>query len=352
MSTLNSLIGIGGTFATSAYNNFKAERMQERARQENFFYNERAAENANKRWQDNYEKYFTPSSQVRMLKEAGLSPSLMLAGGAAGGGGTAPSPQGGGAQGLQNNYFPASAIEAAQIANLAADTKQKEAVTENTERDTITKELQNFITQNTIPDTIEGIKQEVINLKADLQKTISETQGIDWKNAFNLITQDEQVQQLINKNAELTARVAELEARKDVHNADIALKEQERQNLIQKCKNMQEEITQKYIELDIYRDEQMAQEAWFEEQAYIMLKDFNLKQDMFDFEIGEKWEFEKYKVGKQISLAGWKLGLDFGASMLQNVTDLVGSKQAGMVKKEIKQMDINQKNKPRTSNNL
>ena len=113
---------------------------------------------------------------------------------------------------------------------------------------------------------------------------------------------------------------------------------------------MQEENTQKYIELDIYRDEQMAQEAWFEEQAYIMLKDFNLKQDMFDFESGEKWEFEKYKVGKQIDLAGWKLGLDFAASMLQNVTDLVGSKQAGMVKKEIKQMDINQKNKPRTSN--
>lgn len=340
-------INAGSSIANTLINQAYAERNRDR----NFYWNDKAAVYADRRQRAQYFDLYSPQAMMEQYAAAGLSPSMMMSGGQSAVGQS--SAQGNQSQGIQGPYPTAQVFDpltAAQIANINADTKVKEEEASNIGEDTITKALDNFITSSTIPDTVERIKQEVFNLKADFNKTLSETSAIDWKNAFNLITQDLQVQELMNRNAELAAKVAELEARTQVHNADITLKEQERLNLIQKCKNMQEEITQKYIELDIYSDEQHAQEAWYEEQAFIMMKDFNLKQDMFNFESGEKFEFEKFKVGKQIQLAGWKLGLDFGSAMLQNVTNLVGTKQMGAVQKELKQMDINEARRPKTTN--
>lgn len=64
----------------------------------NYKYNEMAADNADKRQRALYEDYLSYKAQVRMMRDAGLSPALMY-GGAGAGAGSMPSGASGGASG-------------------------------------------------------------------------------------------------------------------------------------------------------------------------------------------------------------------------------------------------------------
>ena len=124
LSGINNLLGLG----IGNYN-----------REENYYYSERQAENADKRTRALYADLYSPQALMQQYKKAGLSPSLMF-GGTPGQGGMS------GAQGasaaVQTPYMPMSLLEAAQIKQLEAETEKTKAEASNINQDTKLKELQ------------------------------------------------------------------------------------------------------------------------------------------------------------------------------------------------------------------
>ena len=339
-----------GTAALMGANTILNQGLTSINRGANFKFNEMSAKNADKRQRQQYWDLYSPKALLEQYKAAGLSPSMMMSGGAPTVGQS--SAQGNQGAGIQGPY-PASQgldpVTMAQVENIKADTELKENEAANVSENTTAQQIENYINATTLPQTIEQATEELNVLVAEVSKLKAETTGINWKNAYNVLTQDEQVQQLINKNAELEARVIELQAQAALHNKDVELKEQERLTLIEQCKKWQKDVAQRYIELDIYAEEQAAQETWYQEQAYQGIKRINLDTDMFNFERGEKFEFEKYKVGHAIEQGWWKLGLDFGASVINSVTSYMGTRSIGKSSIQTKQMEIDERNRTKTT---
>lgn len=124
---------VGGLLANH-FANTQSQSNTSKSRQENFMYGEMAANAADERYRKQYLNFFSPKAQLKQLKEAGLSPSVMYQGGAGAGGATAP--QGGGAGGIQAPHYPTSALEAAQIGLMQAQIN-------NINEDTIAAEIEN-----------------------------------------------------------------------------------------------------------------------------------------------------------------------------------------------------------------
>lgn len=151
------------------YANTQAEKNAERSRQQNFAYGEMAANAADQRYRQQYLDLFSPKAQLRQLKEAGLSPSVMYQGGGGTGGATAP--QGGGPGGVQAPYYPTTALEAAQIANINAQT-------EKTKTETATEAGTNARGSAEIHKML----QESVSLKTANAYTESMTKAQNWQN--------------------------------------------------------------------------------------------------------------------------------------------------------------------------
>lgn len=115
----------------------------------NYQYGEKAANNADKRWREQYNDFFTPEAMLKQYQQAGLSPSMMFSSGAHGTGG-ATAPQGSGASGPSGGFAPIDAPTIAQVKNIEADTKVKEAEAKNLDKDTEKKgqEITNLVTEN------------------------------------------------------------------------------------------------------------------------------------------------------------------------------------------------------------
>lgn len=124
LSGINNLLGLG----IGNYN-----------REQNYYYGERQAENADKRTRALYADLHSPQALMRQYKEAGLSPSLMF-GGTPGQGGTSGAM--GSSAAVNTPYMPMSLLEAAQIKQLEAETEKTKAETSNISQDTKLKELQ------------------------------------------------------------------------------------------------------------------------------------------------------------------------------------------------------------------
>ena len=111
----------------------------ELSRARNYYYGERQAANADARTRALYNDLYSPKALMKQYKEAGLSPSVMF-GGTPGQGGMsgamAPSAA------VQTPYMPMSMLEAAQTANIMADTQKKKEEAKNINTDTQLKELQ------------------------------------------------------------------------------------------------------------------------------------------------------------------------------------------------------------------
>ena len=106
---LNNLLGL----ATARYQ-----------QQLNYEYAEKQAQNADTRTRALYNDFYSPEALMRQYKEAGLSPSLIF-GGTPGQGGQSGAM--GSSVSMGNPYMPISMLEAAQIANIQAQTKKTEA---------------------------------------------------------------------------------------------------------------------------------------------------------------------------------------------------------------------------------
>lgn len=158
---------------------------QELARSQNFFYGEKAADNADARWRNQYLDFFSPAAQIQQYREAGLSPSLLYGGPQGSGGATAP--QGGGAGGLQSGFAPLDPTQLAMIDNIKADTKLKESQATNTGADT-QKKLAEIAGLN--EDKLTKIAQRrLITAQAEYQEGMNFIQG----STFNITLEQAQV---------------------------------------------------------------------------------------------------------------------------------------------------------------
>lgn len=136
MSMESAIASVFGTI----YNNAQARKLTAQDRWENHMYGEWAAEKADLRTRQLYSDFYSPQALMSQYKEAGLSPAMMF-GGTPGQGGMSGA-QGTGAAGLQTPYMPISILEAAQVANINAQTDKTKAETQNIYTDTYLKQLQ------------------------------------------------------------------------------------------------------------------------------------------------------------------------------------------------------------------
>lgn len=94
----------------------------ELARARNFEYNEKAADNADKRLRAQFHDLYSYGAQKKQMEQAGLSPSLMFSKGAGGQGG-ASAPQGAGASGVQGNHVTLDPMSQAEMDALREQTR-------------------------------------------------------------------------------------------------------------------------------------------------------------------------------------------------------------------------------------
>lgn len=144
-----AIIGGAASVAGSVINNQLAGQRTDIDRRQNYLYGEMQADAADRRTRALYNDLYSPGALLRQYKEAGLSPSLMF-GGTPGQGGTTGAM--GSNAGIQTPYMPLSMLEAAQIANITAqtknveaDTEKKEAETSNVKIDTIRQEIAKYV---------------------------------------------------------------------------------------------------------------------------------------------------------------------------------------------------------------
>lgn len=288
-----------GGIAASSYNNEQLHNLTAQDRELNYKYNEKSAENADIRQRMLYHDLYSPKAQLQQIKEAGLSPSLMYGGAGGGGGGATPhGAQGNGANGLQTGYSPIqglNALDAAQIGLITAETQKTKAETQNTEEQTISNKLQNFITSSNMGETLKQAQLQTQTMAAELQQTISTTKGIEWKNNFNEITQNEQVQALVNKNSETLSRIV-------LNESQAKLNDRQREHFDTIFDKWQMDIYQKFVELDIAQQNADTQEEWFEQQAILL-------RDRLD------WEKEKYP--QDLRVQKTSMWLNFGTDVLK-----------------------------------
>ena len=136
---LGTLLGIGASFGGNLFNNFLSGQRAEEDRARNHYYNELAADAADRRTRLLYSDIYSPQAQMKMIREAGLSPSIYY-GGTPGQGGMSGA-QGGGSN-IQTPYMPVSLLEGAQLKQIMAETEKTKAETANISKDTDLKILQ------------------------------------------------------------------------------------------------------------------------------------------------------------------------------------------------------------------
>lgn len=199
----SSIIQAGSGAANALINQAFAEHNRER----NYYWNEKAADSADKRQREQYKDLYSPQAQLDQYAAAGLSPSMMMSGGQSAVGGT---PQG--AQGGINGAYPSGNIidpvAAAQIANINADTKVKEQQAINIGADT------EFTMANIIKaaEETENYKQRNMLLVLDREKRQLE---IDLQKATN----PEEIKQCIEKTEQMYETTEQL--RKENKSLDL-----------------------------------------------------------------------------------------------------------------------------------
>lgn len=186
---MSDLAGAAINGVYGVINNMWADKHTSKDRWWNHLYNEIAANNADTRTRALYNDFYSPQALMQQYLEAGLSPSLMF-GGTPGQGGMSGA-QGAGGAGLQTPFYGISALEAAQISNLQAQTKKTEAETE----------------------TIEGTNERGY---AEIQQVLKQTGKIEAETVYqNLVNQWQEIENYVQTNT-ADLRIEELEEQVDV----------------------------------------------------------------------------------------------------------------------------------------
>lgn len=247
------IMDLFGTMAAAGINNDLAAQRERKAREANYIYGELSANNADARTRALYNDIYSPAAQIRQLKEAGLSPSIYASGGLAGKSGTSGA-QGTGAQGLAPNVYGISALEAAQIQNIKANTNKTNAETENIQEETgliklqqITTELNNQLTQEGMQFNLDILKNTANKINSEYDLIVAQTKEQGFTNKLFEETFDARKQSIIQESKNLVQeywnKVAEEEltkSKKSLTDAQVKEVNQRIAVMVEEIINMQE----------------------------------------------------------------------------------------------------------------
>lgn len=241
------MFGVGNVIAAgiNAYVNKRADERAEgremRARADAYRWNEAAADAADARSRALYEDYESPAAMLRQIREAGMSPSLMFSGAGAGGGAVPSGAQGGGtaggnasvlggaamtAGGMSGNDLANLALMKAQIDNIKADTRSKDAGTEHQKIVNEWDATRNNVYQaeaNLMGTYIDGLDGNVSSIddiatsSSDYEDFINRLRKSNWENneQGRKYIDTEYGQQILrgiyNANHKLSAQIAEFD---------------------------------------------------------------------------------------------------------------------------------------------
>ena len=251
-------INAGASVANTLINQAFAEHNRKR----NFYYNEKAADNADERQRKQYEDLYSPQAMMEQDAAAGLSPSLMMSGGqSAVGQSSAQGNQSAGIQGPYPSATPIDPLAAAQMANIMANTKKTEAETlkigaeteftltniikasEETknikqtrillemqttgqELENLGKQLQNEITEDSKKDVLKQIQIQTEKLQRESDKIDKQNKGLDLENQLSQETYTTRVKQITANYNQTIAATAKAYS-------DIDLNEQQIESLVE-----------------------------------------------------------------------------------------------------------------------
>lgn len=279
-----------------------------KAREQNFYYNEMAAQSADARQRAQFYDMYSYPAQVKLLKEAGLNPALMYSGGASGQGG-ATAPQGLGAGGLHAGYAPIDPMTATQIQLAKSQENLNDAEAQKLKADTEGQEIENYVAELTKDTSVEERKQNLQVLIALGTKYLSETSlniaakdKTNWETTWSQIKSNEELQQIRNQNALYLAQIATEKTKQQ-------LNEQQTSTLSAQIDKWQMDVTQRYYELDIQSWSQEAQENWFISQADNLIN---------------RLEFDNKALGLNLDFSNKKMWVDNSVDVLKSAIVATG----------------------------
>ena len=328
---VGAVINAGASVANTLINQAYAERNRER----NFVWNEKAANNADKRQRAQYFDLYSPQAMMEQYAAAGLSPSMMMSGGQSAVGQS--SAQGNQSQGIQGAYPTAQVfdpIAAAQIANINADTKLKESQAKNTDKDTELK------------------GQEILNLIADTNNKKAENRLITANADLaecNAVESEMTLQTRIEKAYHNTAMAA-AEVRSAVVKADLdeatfdaayQLAYANLDNTLTNTEYLESEIGVNKAQIKEIA-ERIRNSQW---QTWATEKEQNRKDAVFNFNKAKfETEVKQWAAEQNIKLAIAEIQMvsdlvgyvcNFATAAMSNVTDLKKTQTYIDAKKEI-----------------
>lgn len=328
-ATGNNLVNVGMGALNSYVQGAINEKWAKVAREENFKYNEKAADSADARQRAQFNDMYSIGAQMRQLKENNLSPSLMMGGTPSQGGATAPI--GKGAGGLMGNptahFDPMNAAEIelmqAQAAKLREETKTEAGDNKRgageisnlfAEGERLLAEKGNlefsseFLKAKTTWQTIENrFAEPMAEMKlklfdADFQQIIATT---------DKIKQEAKAQGMSNKLFEenFDTHSAQIKAGLQKTLAETGLLLARRQESVKnlsfmdaQMNYMSQQIMQGWKKLEIQGADQEAQQKFYEASARNMLRTYNLQERQFEALKGWKnTEFGLEKRGQNLT---------------------------------------------------
>lgn len=311
----SSLIQAGSGAANALINQAFAEHNRER----NFYWNEKAADSADKRQREQYKDLYSPQAQLDQYAAAGLSPSMMMSGGQSAVGGT---PQG--AQGGINGAYPSGniidPIAAAQIANINADTRVKEQQAINIGADT------EFTMANIIKaaEETENYKQRNMLLVLDREKRQLE---IDLQKATN----PEEIKQCVEKTEQMYLQTEQLIKENKALDLQNELDEKTMQTRInQAAQEYKTEIAETALKwAGVQLSEQQVQSLIDNvaiQQQNAKTSEFNSRTQRLELNATiQQWAKENGFTEKELKQEKTKNWLNFATNIFGSICNLAGS---------------------------
>lgn len=283
-------------------NNIGSSIREQQARQENYAYGEMQAKNADARTRALYNDFYSPEALKRQYQEAGLSPALMF-GGTPGQGGQSGSM--GSSAAVHPTYSPISILEAAQAANIMAQTKKTEAETKTItgENERGLAEIANLWSQNGYTEVSAALKAEEVTQQQwqnyitsesaesniNLMYATAEAAATNAQKAvFEMISagaQAEVDEKTIQSRIKLIQEQVKMtEAETLLKKSGIKLNEANRQKAIQEIKNLQEEVKQQWQHIYIELYNSRTERAKWRTMDEAMLRTQKVAEDRFKFD--------------------------------------------------------------------
>lgn len=312
MSDYAAAASAAGSVLSTVINNEYANYRTERDRQQNYQYNEKAAENADKRTRALYNDFYSPAALKRQYEEAGLSPSLMF-GGTPGQGGTSGA-QGGGPNGPQTPFMPLSLVDAAQAAalfaqasktkaetktingenergaaeiqKLLADAGQAEASKAYVEAQTRSFELQNYITEQTTDFSIQTAKYLA-------QRTEHEAMTAFWGAQDAKLTYDFNSETYQKRVEEVGKRVEQLGADILLKGAQKELTEEQKKQVTNSIAQAWEQLRLEGEKIAVMKTSVENQKAYWDKAVALMEQSLTQQMEIF----GKQLTFEYVNMG-------------------------------------------------------